>query len=233
MPDAPAQPDEIARIRDAYARRDATGAETRHAPGGAASRYIHEGRERELLRMLREAGLMPLGGKRVLDAGCGSGPLLRDFVRYGSEPTLLHGVDLLPSRVASAHNAAPAIAVAPADVSALPYRDGAFDIVLHIGVMSSIIDPAMRRRIAAELMRVLRPGGTLLWYDFMWNPRNRDVRGVRLADLRSLFPGRRIRARRVTLAPPLVRLCVSRAPWLCRALERIPLLRTHYVATIS
>jgi hypothetical protein len=54
------------------------------------------------------------------------------------------------------------------------------------------------------MLRVLRPGGRILWYDFFRNnPTNPNVRGVGAAEIRALFPGRRIELRRVTLAPPL------------------------------
>ena len=82
------------------------------------------------------------------------------------------------------------------------------------------------------MLRVLRPGGTLLWYDFTVNPFNRDVAGVRLSQLRELFPGTTLRVERVTLAPPLTHLLAPRLWLACDALQRIPWLRTHLLATI-
>jgi SAM-dependent methyltransferase len=225
-------PDEIDRIRESYARREAAGREDRYALDDRANRYLYETRERDLLALLRRNALAPLAGKRILDAGCGSGQMLRDFVRYGADAARLSGVDLLRDRVASAHGADPAIGVAAANLAALPYRDAVFDIVLHATVMSSVLDDAVRRSIAGEVLRVLRRGGVIVWYDFTWNPGNRDVRGVSLADVRRLFPGCALEARRVTLAPPISRWLSSRAAWLCTMLEMLPLLRTHLLVAI-
>jgi len=79
---------------------------------------------------------------------------------------------------------------------------------------------------------VLGPGGVVLWYDFTLNPRNRDTRGINRDELRVLFPGLRPRIRRVTLAPPLARLIAPRSWLAAELLERVPVLRTHLLATL-
>ena len=57
------------------------------------------------------------------------------------------------------------------------------------------------------MLRVLKPGGLILWYDFhVDNPHNRDVQGVRKREIFELFSGCDIRLHRITLAPPIVRL---------------------------
>jgi ubiquinone/menaquinone biosynthesis C-methylase UbiE len=91
----------------------------------------------------------------------------------------------------------------------------------------------MKQRIAKEMLRVLKPLGIILWYDFhMNNPRNPDVRGVKKKEIYELFPDCDIRLKRVTLAPPLAR-AIAPYSWLaCYILEKIPLLRTHYLGVI-
>jgi hypothetical protein len=81
-------------------------------------------------------------------------------------------------------------------------------------------------------MRVLRPGGLLVVYDFTWNPLNRDVRGVNAGTLRALYPSCAVDARRVTLAPPITRLLARHSLSACSALERVPFLRSHILAAI-
>jgi hypothetical protein len=74
----------------------------------------------------------------------------------------------------------------------------------------------------------------VLWYDFtVDNPRNPDVRGVPLDEVRALFPQARISARRVTLAPPLARAVCRLSPSLYPLLNAVPLLRTHVLAWIE
>ena len=119
-------------------------------------------------------------------------------------------------------------------MQALPHDDASFDLVLGFTLLSSVIDPAAQLRVAAEMLRVTKPGGLIAIYDFWTNPFNRDVKALRRDGLRALFPGRRIDFFGTTLAPPLTRLLAG-APggWLaCSLLEVIPFLRTHYVAAI-
>jgi len=225
---------EIDRIRDAYARRSRRGADERYALTDPANLFLFQRRERALLELLRRQSLLPLAGKRVLDIGCGNGEVLRDLVRYGAAPAALFGVDLLPERLAAARaRSAAMVQFSLGDATHLPYPAGYFDIALHFTVLSSIVDATARREAAAEAMRVLRPGGALVVYDFTWNPGNRDVRGVRADELRRLFADCVMDVRRVTLAPPLSRP-LARIAWpLAAALETLPFLRSHLMASIQ
>ena len=219
---------EAERIRDVYARRARSGREERYSLFQPAHLFHAQSLERALVRSLGREGITTLAGLRILDVGCGGGSWLAGLTRFGAEPARLAGVDLRAEALAPAAE----IRRATGAGDWLPFASGAFDIVCQLTMMSSVLDGEMRQRIAAEMLRVLRPGGIVLWYDFTVNPLNRDVRGVRLPQLRALFPGAKLRAERVTLAPPLTRF-LSRRAWLaCTALEQIPWLRTHLLATI-
>jgi len=83
------------------------------------------------------------------------------------------------------------------------------------------------------MRRVLEPGGVILWYDFRYdNPRNPHVRGIGAREIRSLFPGCTVRLRRVTLAPPIARRLVPFSWTVAYLVEKLPLLRTHYLGVI-
>jgi ubiquinone/menaquinone biosynthesis C-methylase UbiE len=223
---------EHGRIAAAYARRQALGA--RYSLFDAATLRRVQQRERATLALLHAAGLDRLGAYRVLDVGCGSGGELVTFVRWGAWPTRLHGVDLLLDRLALARRRLPHARWLAAAGEALPFADATFDLVTQFTVFTSVLDAALRARIAAEMRRVLRPSGAIVWYDF-WlpNPLNPDVRPVTRAELRRLFPGWRCVVRRLTLAPPLARALASRAPLLCALLERVPWLCTHDLALLQ
>lgn len=225
---------EIDRVREAYARRAERGADDRYALTDPANLYLFQRRERALLRLLRDHGLLPLGDKRILDVGCGNGSVLRDFVRWGAAPEHCAGVDLLEDRIASARELSPAaFALRAGSATALDWPDACFDLVLQFTLLSSVLDNGARRAIASESLRVLRPGGAIVYYDFIWNPGNRDTRGLRMRDLRALYPGCTIDARRTTLAPPISHR-ITRLSWTAaRLLEAIPLTRSHYLAVIS
>jgi ubiquinone/menaquinone biosynthesis C-methylase UbiE len=223
---------EESRIREAYARR------TRHHRYSwfdAAHVFLTQERERVLLRRLRQFGCDDLSDKRVLDVGCGHGVWLREFIKYGASPENLVGIDLLPDRVAAARRLCPAGSTLICGSAAqLDFPDRTFDCVLQSTVFTSILDDSTRKRVAQEMVRVLRPHGFILWYDFrVNNPNNPDVRRVSRKEIRKLFPGCRISLRSITLAPPLCRRVAPCSWLLCYLLSMVPLLCTHYLGVIT
>ncbi len=222
---------ETARVREAYGRRDG---DDRYSWFNGGHQLIIQGAERAILGALKRAGVVTLEDRAILEVGCGTGQWLRALVQWGARPSRITGVDLLAQRVAVARSlCASDAALLVGTATALPFRDGAFDIVLQSTVFTSILDDEIRRRAASELLRVLRRGGVVLWYDFFVdNPRNPDVRAVRKRDLVRLFPECTIDVRRTTLAPPLARRIAPRS-WLTGAiLSAVPVLCTHYAGTI-
>jgi ubiquinone/menaquinone biosynthesis C-methylase UbiE len=225
--------DETSRIRKAYERRDASGIKSLYSLFNPASLYLSRQRESAIIDMLGKNGVSDLAGKKVLDLGCGAGAVLRDFVKYGARPGDCFGIDLLPDRVEAARDLSPNIDFRCGTGEELPYADGSFDIVLCFTVFTSILDRGMKRSVAGEIQRVLRPGGMVLWYDYhMDNPRNPDVKGVKKGEIRGLFPSCDIDLKRVTLAPPLARAIAPYSVILCMVLEKVPLLCTHYLGVI-
>ena len=100
--------------------------------------------------VLELAQLTP--GMRVLDAGCGNGMYLRAMA---ARKVRAAGCDLSAGMLRAAGHAA----VVNADVTALPARDGAFDVVLAVHMLYHVTD---RQAAAHELRRVLVPGGTCI-----------------------------------------------------------------------
>ena len=191
--------------------------------------------------MLVKAGMTDLGACHALDVGCGGGGWLRTLVEWGLPPDRAHGVDLIPERVAAARSISPAgMDLRVTDGGVLPYPAGMMDIVTANTVFSSILDPAIRLRLAEDMKRVCRPAlagkaaGVIMVFDFrIKDPRNPDTVAIGKAEIRRLFPACAIEFRSLTLAPPLSRRL---APWsmpLVAALEWfVPFLRTHILAVI-
>jgi SAM-dependent methyltransferase len=116
----------------------------------------------------------------------------------------------------------------------LPFADATFDLVLQSTVFTSILDGWMKQQIAAEMLRVVKRDGLILWYDFhVNNPWNRDVYGIRRHEIHQLFPGCQIQLRRLTLTPPLVRFLAPYSWMVCHLLGKIPWLCTHYLGVIQ
>jgi SAM-dependent methyltransferase len=218
------------RIRSTYAGRIG---EPCYAES-AAGRFLVQERERAVLGLLEGQGLLPLSGLRILEIGCGTGKWLRDLISWGADPESLHGIDLLPASVARARRLTPAAAtVQCGSATELPYPESHFDLVIQATVFSSVLDQGMRQRIAAEMLRVLRPAGLVLWYDLaIPNPRNRNTRPVSKREIAELFPGCRCDVARVSLAPPIARCLASRSWFGCSLLSEIPLLRSHYIGAL-
>jgi SAM-dependent methyltransferase len=77
-------------------------------------------------------------------------------LRAGAEVV---GVDLSPAMVARAREAAPDAELVVGDVTALPFADGSFDVVVSAFVVFFLDDPTAGLR---EWARVLGPGGRLV-----------------------------------------------------------------------
>lgn len=230
--------DETQAVAARYARRRQAGVADRYSPlQPDVWQTLHE-RQRGLIALLHRAGLSELSALRLAEVGCGSGGNLLELLRLGFAPEHLQGVELLPDRHAQARAVLPAATRLwlgdAADPAHAPVAAASQDLVLQSTVFSSLLDDAFQQRLAQTMWQWLRPGGAVVWYDFaVDNPRNPDVRGVPLARVQALFPQGRIRARRVTLAPPLARAVCRLHPALYSVCNLLPLLRTHRLAWIE
>jgi SAM-dependent methyltransferase len=192
-------------------------------------------RQRVLLRLLSRRGVTDLGEIRLLEVGCGNGGNLLEFLRMGCAAENLIGLELLPERAARARRSLPAgVLVIPGDALRASVEPDSQDIVFQGVVFSSLLDDTFQQRLADAMWRWIKPGGALLWYDFVYdNPANGDVRGVPLKRIRELFPQGRIDVHRVTLAPPIARWVCLIHPSLYNIFNVLPLLRTHLLCWIE
>ncbi|HUQ86863.1 MAG TPA: class I SAM-dependent methyltransferase [Vicinamibacterales bacterium] len=109
----------------------------------------------ELERLMR--------GKVVLDAGCGAGTALNQFVDY---PAALAAVDISEA-IHACHarfGSRPNIQFAQADLTELPFRDGAFDVIWSAGVLHHTPDTFQSLK---ALRRHLKPGGRMIVYVYV------------------------------------------------------------------
>lgn len=225
------QPDEIDRIRRVYETQYNTDPDNWNYiwhPRNPVSLTYRQALERHLVDLFNQAGLK-LGEMDILDVGCGKGNFLRFCLSLGASSQKLHGIDLIQSRVAAARQQSPAsIEFQVGDAQNLPYPDQSVDLVCFFTVFSSILDAETRQNVARQALRVMRPGGLLLWYD-MRRSQSTTTRGLELAEIQALFPGLRLRLLK-KIHPAWGTRIARRSPLAFNLLEWIPLTpRSHYL----
>jgi SAM-dependent methyltransferase len=94
--------------------------------------------------------------KKVLDVGCGEGRFCRMLGDNGVPST---GVDPTPALIAAARERDPGGVYVEAEAEDLPFGDESFDLVVSY---LSLVDIPDAYSAIREMVRVLRPGGTLL-----------------------------------------------------------------------
>ena len=111
---------------------------------------------------------MDLAGKRVLDIGCGiGGPAFALARKHGAHVT---GIDLESQLIERATRRASELGLSrqtdfrTVTLGPLPFPDNSFDVVFTSGALTQTGDKA---GIAAECLRVLKPGGALTCYDWL------------------------------------------------------------------
>lgn len=223
---------ETERIARAYADMEAR-ADDRWSLANPGNRWMLQERRQAFTRLLSAAGWIPLAGRRVIEVGSGTGGELAWLRELGARPSDLVGVDLLADRVASARKANPDIEFRQANAEHLDFPDAAFDLAMTLTVFSSILDRTMAENVAAEIKRVLKPGGGLLWYDVRYDSNsNPNVKAVPRARIAELFPGMRAELKTVSLLPPVARRLGRTTPVLYPLLSTIPPLRSHLVGLL-
>lgn len=99
--------------------------------------------------------LVPPPGRQTLEIGCGEGRVARDLKKRGHHVV---AVDSSPTLLRYAREADSDGRYELADAAALPFADGAFDLVVAYNSLMDIEDMPGAVR---ESARVLRPGGRL------------------------------------------------------------------------
>jgi ubiquinone/menaquinone biosynthesis C-methylase UbiE len=210
---------EAERIRAEYGRRDSTAPSRESAWLDPVHRLGLQELESGMLDELGRTGIR-LAGARALEVGCGSGYFLSRLLDYGVSEGV--GIDLVEERIAAARERYPQLELVVGDAAQLPWADGSFQLVTQFTCLSSVLDSDVRRGVAAEMWRVLAPGGALVSYDMRPPPpavrafRRLVSRGAApppaasapldVAELRKWLPDAQLRERAVGVDPELARL---------------------------
>jgi SAM-dependent methyltransferase len=141
----------------------------------------------ELLKVVEGGGRLP-GGATALDVGCGSGLEAVHLARAGLSvigvDSSRRGLELARER---ARAAGVELDLRPGSALALPVESASIDLVLDRGCLHGI-DREDRPAYAAEIARVLRPGGRFLLRGARADDEDQGVLGLDAAELDALFP---------------------------------------------
>ncbi|MBI2814959.1 MAG: methyltransferase domain-containing protein [Opitutae bacterium] len=116
--------------------------------------YFHALNRRHIHWLAR---LLPAGPARVLDAGCGTGGLIK-ALRTANPAWQATGLDFMPLACQLARERT-GVEVVQGSITALPFAEGSFDAVVSADVVCQVADGAQALR---EFARVVRPGGVVL-----------------------------------------------------------------------
>ena len=137
----------------------------------------------EVVEMVEQGDL---SAGRALDLGCGTGTNCIYLAHHGWEAV---GVDFSALAIRRARRNARRAGVDcrfyRGDVTDLAFLTGPFDLVLDIGCLHSV-PPKRRKRYAAGLARLVRPGGRYMLYAFTPWP-GHPSRGLSPEEVRRLF----------------------------------------------
>lgn len=118
--------------------------------------------------MVKRAALT--SGESVLDAGCGPGDDLFDMVERVGPDGRLVGLDASEVMIAEARRRAAQrslpVTFKVGEATALPFPDGTFDVCRAARLLEHLPDP---RGALSEMVRVTRPGGRVVVFDFDWD----------------------------------------------------------------
>ncbi len=101
-------------------------------------------------------------GLKLVDLACGSGAFLNDLTAAFPR-AFVAGLDLSPAYLAEAHRRS-GLATIQAAAERLPFADESLDGLTCIFLFHEL-PPRIRKAVAAEMARVLKPGGVLAFAD--------------------------------------------------------------------
>jgi SAM-dependent methyltransferase len=103
-------------------------------------------------------------GTRMLEIGPGPGATA-DWFRHRVADLVAVEIDAAAAEALRERFAGTNVEVVHGDASALPFDDGSFDSAGSFTMLHHVPSAALQNRVLAEVLRVLRPGGTLIASD--------------------------------------------------------------------
>ena len=136
-------------------------------------RFLDEGNALPAIRASKAIildGLRLRGGEAVLDAGCGPGADVLEIAGIVGRAGRVTGIDVSEAMILEARRRAAGLGLPVefevGDAQGLRFGDGTFDACRTERMLMHVPDAA---KALAEMIRVTRPGGRVVVFDFDWD----------------------------------------------------------------
>jgi len=181
---------EIERIKSVYKIYDnSKNYKDLYLPCGGRYSYIFFSLFKRLNFFFIKQNIKTLEKKKILDIGCGFGNNFIKFYQFGAKPENIFGVDLLFYRLKEVKKKFNIKNLINCNCANIPFKNREFDIVTQFVVFSSILDDNMCKNIAAEMLRVLKDDGIIIWYDsYGGNMMSEHTRSYSEKQIKEFFP---------------------------------------------
>jgi phospholipid N-methyltransferase len=222
---------ELQDIKARYERRKNAPLVIKYLESFYFSHFIRCERELKYSEIIKQR-FEDIGKMKLLEVGAGFGDNLYFFRRLGFNWENIYANELLSDRIDFLKNNFPQVNLIEGDACHInETKKEEYDIIFQSTVFTSILDKDFKLNLANKMWELVKPGGLILWYDFIYNnPKNKDVKGIKKKEIIQLFHhSKNIKFYRVTLAPPIGR----RVKKLYSFFNVIPFLRTHIIAEIE
>jgi SAM-dependent methyltransferase len=224
---------EVERIRERYGHYDRDAQTRARWSAFSEEEVAHRNQQYGALAALfRRIGRSTLADLKVLDVGCGSGRMVRACLDLGAAPGDVIGVDLQTNRIEEARRLSPHLDFRVSNGTDLDFPDEAFDLVMQFVVFSSIFAENLRQRLASEMVRVLKPGGYIFWWDCI---KTVQGQGAQALVPQELFPGMSAVSLPFALWPRPSQ-CIARrrlSRWLAPFVDRLGYPLSHTAALLG
>ena len=222
---------EAQNVIDRYERRKKDSLVQKHYDNFYFNHFAQSERELKYIEIIKKK-FDSLDNVKILEIGAGTGGNLFLFKKIGLKWENIHANELLSDRFKLLKETFTNIKTYEGDACEIEMNlNNSFDIVFQSTVFTSILDSDFKQRLADKMWSLLKPNGIILWYDFAFdNPKNKDVKGIKKTEIKSLFKeSSKIVFHKMTLAPPIGRRVKNLYP----LFNLFPIFRTHLIAVIE
>jgi ubiquinone/menaquinone biosynthesis C-methylase UbiE len=125
---------------------------------------------------------------KLLDVGAATGYGLWQFLLSGFRANQLYGVDLYQDRIERGKEICPGLNLYVGDGTNMSmFENGTFDIACEQFCFVHVPLDDTQRKMAKEMLRVVKPGGFIIILDWAVTSRKRQLNGMSLAKIKEMF----------------------------------------------